>query len=211
MEIKTKSFSDEHVRSILTKKKNQFRELIDRNLDDYELETLVHEKFGVFSFAPARGKLTNGEIIVENPPFKINEKIKVKEPWAEYGESVHYKASATIGDLKWLKESGVEWQSAESMPLEYSRLTIRITGISVQRVQSICATDALAEGISETEFWQPKSLNEKPFEEKWWDDFHFWSHYPQMAFANWWKENEGDFSWDKNKWVWVYRFNQVKD
>lgn len=212
MNDKSKAFGTDQIKAIQQKKKNQFREVVAADLDNCNFQTLVYEKFGAWTFTPSHLiSPTNDDVIVVEPPLKVGDKIFVREQWAKFSDHFHYLAKANPADLEWLKSEGVEWQTAESMPEKYSRLSLEITGISIQRIQNICAADALAEGISETKFWQPASLNEKPFEEKWWDDFHFWTHYPQIAFADWWKANEGEKSWSENKWVWVYRFKQVKN
>lgn len=179
MNKKLTVFGFDQVNASLERKKNQFREIINADLDDCVFQTLVHEKYGSFTFTPSHlVSPTKDDVIVVNPTFKVGDKIEVQEP--------------LLLDL-------------------YSQLTIEITGISVQRINNICATDALAEGIAHTEFWQPDALNSADFDEKWWDDFHFWNHYPQLAFANWWKSKFGEESWNANKWVWVYRFKVSKN
>ena len=163
------------IEAILQKKKNQFREIINEDLDGYVFQSLVFEKFGSFSFVNTQINSPNQAVKMVDSTFIMGEKVLVYEN----GEN----------ELA---------------------LRIEITGISIQQIQNICASDALAEGIAHTEFWQPDALNSADFEEKWWDDFHFWTHYPQLAFANWWKSKFGEDSWNANKWVWVYRFKVAK-
>ncbi|KFJ12764.1 hypothetical protein DR66_4065 [Delftia acidovorans] len=77
------------------------------------------------------------------------------------------------------------------MPRWASRITLRITGVRVERLQDISEADALAEGV-------PHSLN-----------------LPGGRFARenfehlWWTIN-GDGSWESNPWVWVVEFERAQ-
>lgn len=93
------------------------------------------------------------------------------------------------------------------MPRWASRLTLTVTDVRVQRLQDISADDALAEGVSTTDFWRPKDVEGRPFEEKWWDDLTFWQNYPQIAYAHLWDSINGAGSWARNDWVAAYSFS----
>lgn len=103
------------------------------------------------------------------------------------------------------------WHPSIHMPRWASRITLEVTDIRVERIQDISASDALAEGITSTEFWNPKELEGRPFEEKWWDDFHFWNHYPQMVFEKLWSSLYGADSWESNQWVYRLGIRRVED
>lgn len=92
------------------------------------------------------------------------------------------------------------------MPRWASRLTLTVTGVRVERLQNCTAADALAEGVSSTEHWRPKDVQDRPFEEKWWDDFTFWSEYPQLAYRELWEAINGPGSWEANPFVAAYSF-----
>lgn len=97
------------------------------------------------------------------------------------------------------------------MPREYSRGTVELAEVRIERLHAITAGDALAEGIDRTEAWKPAELDGRPFEEKWWDDFHFWNHYPQLAFKNLWDSINGKkCPWDSNPWLWVLTYKLVE-
>ncbi len=108
-------------------------------------------------------------------------------------------------------DSACAWRPSIFMPRELSRITLEIINIRVERVQDIDANDALAEGVSHTPFWQPKDVESRPFEEQWWDDFYFWSHYPQIAFRALWDSINAKrgFDWNVNPWVWVIEFKRL--
>lgn len=95
------------------------------------------------------------------------------------------------------------------MPRWASRITLEITDVKVELLQDISGDDAMAEGVDQTEFWTPKELEGRPFEEKWWDDYHFWNHYPQMAYRRLWESIHGSGSWDLNPYIWAISFKRI--
>lgn len=92
------------------------------------------------------------------------------------------------------------------MPRWASRLTLTVTDVRVERLNDCTATDALAEGVSSTSHWRPKDVEGKPFQDKWWDDFTFWSEYPQIAYRELWDAINGSGAWEANPWVAAYTF-----
>ena len=99
---------------------------------------------------------------------------------------------ATNRDLTWSNdgesEVNVPWKPAIHMPKALARLWLEVTGVRVERLQSISRGDAMAEGC--------------PF--------------PNMAdgedprdwFAEVWKSTGGD--WAANPWVWVIDFKRIE-
>ena len=84
------------------------------------------------------------------------------------------------------------------MPRWASRITLEITGVSVERVQDISATDALAEGIAEDLRIGVMSEPTQP------DDYI-------AAFSALWDSINAKrgFGWDSNPYVWVVEFKRV--
>jgi hypothetical protein len=76
------------------------------------------------------------------------------------------------------------------MPKKFSRITLEITGVRVERLQDISEEDAEAEGTK----------------------------YPAggptscycMGYSWLWESINGKGSWDKNPWVWVIEFKRIK-
>lgn len=103
------------------------------------------------------------------------------------------------------------WRPSIHMPRWASRITLEIVEVRVERVQDISAQDALAEGVSQTSFWTPGEVDSMPFEEKMWDDFEFWSRYPQIVYRRLWDSINAKrgYGWDKNPWVWMIEFKKV--
>jgi hypothetical protein len=102
------------------------------------------------------------------------------------------------------------WKPSIHMPRWASRITLEITDVRVQRLQAISAGDALAEGVASTEFWTPKELDGKPFEEKWWDDFEFHNRYPLIVYQRLWESINGAGSWGANDWIWAITFKRCE-
>ncbi|KKB09371.1 hypothetical protein [Devosia chinhatensis] len=98
------------------------------------------------------------------------------------------------------------WWPSIHMPREFSRLTLTVTEVRVEGLNECTADDALGEGVSSTSHWRPKDVEGKRFEDKWWDDFTFWSEYPQIAYRELWDTINGPGSWDANPWVAAYTF-----
>lgn len=97
-----------------------------------------------------------------------------------------------------------KWLLPKHMPYWAPRIRLKIVNVIAQRVQAISASEALAEGISGSPFWNPREVEGSPFEEKWWDDFHFWCNYPQLVYKKLWDHTFKN--WDDNPWTWVVKF-----
>jgi hypothetical protein len=85
-------------------------------------------------------------------------------------------------------ELGYRWRSAATMPRWASRLTLRVTGVRVQRLQEISEADAIAEGAQSPGV--PASLTNVG------------------AFAKLWESIHGQGAWSLNPWVWAITFTR---
>ncbi len=108
------------------------------------------------------------------------------------------------------------WHPSIHMPRKTSRIDLLITGVRVERLQSITHEDAEAEGIH-TEVWD-QTVVARSYAEK--DAFfQFWSegmdHYVNMeelyreSYRTLWESIYGAGSWNANPWVWVVEFERV--
>lgn len=84
------------------------------------------------------------------------------------------------------------WTPSIHMPRWASRLTLTITGIKIERAQSISATDAIAEGIRLGKFGFTFSEIDHPGTS--WDT-------PKEAFQKLWMLVNGYEAWQRNPWV----------
>lgn len=91
------------------------------------------------------------------------------------------------------------WYSKRScpsihMPRRFSRMTLAITDIGVERLQDISEADAIAEGLVQVESgaWLPGPCD-----------------HPGWAFHQLWAQINGESSWDANPYVWPITFTPV--
>lgn len=117
-----------------------------------------------------------GDLIYVRETFGI-----VSEEFGEY--SPVYKAD------NWLRPK--KWKPSIHMPRELSRITLKVTGVRVDRVQDISEADAIAEG-----FKLP------PVEGQ---GFAIGA---RTNFRHAWQQIYGDH-WDRNGWVWVIDFDVI--
>lgn len=95
-----------------------------------------------------------------------------------------------------------QWCPSIHMPRKYSRITLEITDVRVERLQEISEADAIAEGVDRF----PGCTRD--------DDTAAFSRigpvdfdsYPIARYAALWESINGAGSWDKNPWVWVMEF-----
>lgn len=102
---------------------------------------------------------------------------------------------------------GAPWKPSIFMPRKYSRITLRITDVRVERLQDISEADAIAEGLTS---WS----NEKQP-----DITHYgiaivdevWSTDPRLVFQRLWDSINAKrgYGWDANPWVWVVSFEKT--
>ncbi|MGG7931371.1 hypothetical protein PGN89_22460 [Klebsiella aerogenes] len=111
-----------------------------------------------------------------------------------------YHFSAWYSDLI----DGVEgnWRSSIHMPRWASRLILEITGVRVERLNSIHDVDAMREGIqnlttcSHADFGIPGVVN---------------AQHPVRAFQLLWESIYGADNWKANPWVWVVEFKRIEE
>lgn len=88
----------------------------------------------------------------------------------------------------------IKWTPSIHMPRRASRITLEVTDVRVERLQSISHEDAIAEGMT----WNGPG-----------DSWNF----PQADFATLWNSINGNspgHTWDDNPWVWVVSFARIR-
>jgi len=99
---------------------------------------------------------------------------------------------------------------------EASRITLEITGVRVERLQSISEADAKAEGLAEItkdgslfKFGIPDRDGYPGTDDKGWP-WTEWERNPVHAYCKLWQSIYGAESWQANPWVWVIEFKRVE-
>lgn len=93
------------------------------------------------------------------------------------------------------EHDGINWRPSIHMPRAASRITLEVTGVRVERLQSISEADAIAEGVQRTAggSWLPGPCD-----------------HPEWAYHQLWDQINGDGAWAANPWVWAVSFRVVK-
>lgn len=167
-------------------------------------------------------------IVGDACPFgDVGDRIWVRETWAEAGASApdlklyraNYPAHVPTHYENVPPAEDVRWTPSIHMPRWASRIVLEITGVRVERLNSISDADCIAEGIipvpkdrdDDHQFWRDYRLS---------GDGTFCVHSPRESFASLWKsvrgksfeqeEDTGPGSWHANPWVWVIEFKRIE-
>jgi hypothetical protein len=145
----------------------------------------------------------------------------VRETWAaftpptyEYNEceEIDGPPSDMRSESQWVRDEDIvfradgtsnpnRWRPAIHMPRWASRITLEVTGVRVERLQSITDDAARAEGVSLGEL-QPATVNGAPGKVAIYD--------PVKAFQVLWNQiNHERVRWSSNPFVWVVSFRRV--
>lgn len=176
-------FNTQMVQALLSGKKTMTRRVIKKP----EQWTLEDQGNGVITSSDEYGDHYN--VLDVNPFGEMGDLLYVRETWqfARYTDTPYfrlaYKATPVDAELK-------EWKPSIHMPRQFSRLTLKITDIKVEKLEDISRGDAMAEGC--------------PF--------------PNMAkganpvgwFKELWQSINGANSWDNNPYVWCVEFQVIK-
>ena len=132
---------------------------------------------------------------VQRGPYLKPDDMDIEE--ARGDGTLIYRASS--GERPYEAEQPV-WRPAIHMPRWASRITLKVTGVRVERLQDISEADALAEGIAYSERFNGYCIGMAE---------HFHSHDPRESYRSLWRAINGAESWDANPWVWVVEFKKV--
>lgn len=194
-------FSGAMVRAILDKRKTQTRRAIKlppwstQDWDDFETDgesaAIIASSTGCFA-----------EIL--SPYGKVGDRLWVRETWLTHQELYFYRAT----DLGELPDSLLQfsnppkWKPSIFMPRAASRITLEITGVSIEKLQDITEEDAIAEGIDEFSY-EKAGLN--------YEINGRCTRDPIQAFEFLWDSINGKtMPWKSDPWVRAIEFKQVE-
>ena len=198
-------FSAPMVNAILEGRKTMTRRVVKTKLN--LLRTITNDEFrdaSPYPLAADTGNLThyfmieNGPIGIPCPKGKPGDKLWVRESFVAFDENtpentgeVFYRADK---DYDWI------WKPSIFMPRKYSRITLEITDVRVERLQKISGKDCIAEGIPK----RRKLSDGTPLEGDIWRE-------AKDEFKALWESINGAGSWEANPWVWVISFKRVEN
>lgn len=134
-----------------------------------------------------------GAMRTKCPYGKAGDSLWCRETWHLWGpperQFVDYRATCPDADQ-------LSWKPSIHMPRAYSRISLEIVSVRVERVQDISEADAVAEGVPFEGIAICRG-NERPD--------------PRPVFARLWNAINGPrgYGWDVNPFVWVIEFKQV--
>ena len=225
METKVKErpilFNSEMVRAILDGRKQITRRVMKTQPHDDWTEIAVEYPYGralaTYRAFPNGGSARWG--IEECPYGQPGDRLNVREAWAAHdcfddipprdipeGEAIWFSGpnghGATEANGSSLRNNYMGcWRLSIHMPRWASRITLEVTEVRVERVQSISEGDAKSEGVLEDG----------------WEDFVpggpvCTSHVGRLAFQDLWDSinHSRGYGWDTNPFVWVVSFKLLE-
>lgn len=125
------------------------------------------------------------DVLLKCPFGHPGDRLWVKETYSEGGKGWIYKADGV--DLS--KALSLRWKSSIHCHRRASRITLEIVNVRVERVQEISKEDCQKEGLA---LLQGEIKSE---------------------YAVLWNSiyGKGQYAWDKNPWVWVIEFKNIKE
>ncbi|MGQ2942882.1 MAG: hypothetical protein ACT6Q7_02655 [Blastomonas fulva] len=116
--------------------------------------------------------------------------------------SLKSRSRANPADIFWYKRLG------RFMPRRYSRLTLTVTDVRIERLQDISEADAVAEGIEDV----TRAVAARDPSLRFWKRYRDggWNGYVDTAigsYASLWTEINGAGAWEANPWVVAVSFD----
>lgn len=201
-------FSSPMVRAILEGRKTQTRRpvkgeprvrLLDRVRGDFPFHTInacagIHaarmNKHGAVSVLADDGTnllgVKPGEFEWLCPYGAPGDRLWVREMWGPFEGGIIYRAS----EAEQVKPEDGRWHPAIHMHRSFSRITLEVVRVRVERLQEITEEDAAAEGLEFDVDGTPESI----FGDGW---DAMYARKPELA-------------WSANPWVWVVEFKRIK-
>jgi hypothetical protein len=222
-------FSGAMVRALLDGRKTQTRRIVKPQPD---FETARNALGGDTSRATVAYDGTMGGIGLKRgtaigyvfpnihcPHGKPGDRLWVRETWAQPttldpGPTVYradYPACVPAGFESVPPAESITWKPSIHMPRALSRITLEVTGVRVERLQSISEADAIAEGVDRL---APYSI--------YWRDYQTHTFGPNCddytcldaheSYRSLWDSLNAarGYGWDVNPWVWVVEFKRIK-
>lgn len=197
-------FNAEMVKAILSGRKTQTRRVMKRQPEpsktrdgDFwfscdKMQTMVH----VSEFIPGNSAIPDGHEFVSAccPIGAVGNQLWVRETFAsgaDFGESdvgFFYRATDPGWDDN---DTGARWRPSIHMPRAASRIDLLITGVRVERLNSLTIADAKAEGYPAEREIDGGSTD------------------PWLWFRDIWDGIYPDNTFKVNPWVWVIEFERV--
>lgn len=190
-------FSTEMVKAILDGRKTQTRRVI-KLCKGWKIRNVSNETKKIWAYDALAYK--DG---IENPikcPYgQVGDRLWVRETFCLIDSSTHYNQypKNLVYKASKIGQSVVngKWKPSIFMPRKYSRITLEITDIRVERVQDIKLTDFKKEGIYRSDdYWHDTGRTEYDEFVTLWDSIN----------------KKRGYGWEVNPYVWVVEFKRAE-
>ena len=207
-------FSGPMIRAILEGQKTQTRRIVKRQRDmEFDVNDPTYGPYWLSYATEADGE----DAKVRCPYGKPTDRLWVREThrywfpdWIDppaYPCRCRYKADDSLVELAVEREENLQfstpedvgldvestkWRPSIFMPRWASRITLEITAVRVERLQSISGPDCWAEGIAYAG-WDPERYGSVV-----------------ECYRDLWESTHGTGSWAANPWVWVVEFSRAQ-
>lgn len=123
-------------------------------------------------------------------------------PYETGCQEIRYKASerAELANSTDWEVRGYKWRPSTQMPKHCSRLTLKVTKVSIQRVTDITDNEAVLEGMPTVQEAQEAAVKAGLT----------WYQKPRKWFQSYWCKRYGQDAWDSSKFVWVIEYEVVQ-
>jgi len=206
MNTKPILFQGAMVRALLDGSKTQTRRIM-------KPQPIPDAKFSGGYCIPPTKRTEGATLSVEAPyvglacPYgQTGDRLWVREAWTthKFMDAIPPRDLQTIS-IAYVADGKIKtgkYRQGFHMPRRYSRITLEITGVRVERLQDISEADAKAEGLRR---YREKGIAPDLYGNGITDGFIF----PIDAYSALWEQINGLGSWDANPWVWVVEFKRV--
>lgn len=104
------------------------------------------------------------------------------------------------------QSANILWKPSIHMPRIASRITLKVTGVRVERLQDISEEDIEAEGVLACDEWQDYLATWESMQSD-----EIWIETPRQYWEKRWDRINGKkYPWASNPWVWVVEFPQYE-
>lgn len=155
--------------------------------------------------------------------YSVGDRLYVRETWSHTGigvwsisDTAHARDGGPIYRATDTQHTGPWWPSIH-MPRRYSRLTLLVTDVRLQRLQGISEDDCFAEGI-ETDLWDMAPVARRyGHDDAWFVGWPMGVSEPNISveaeevgrrsFASLWQSIHGADAWAENPWICAVSFS----
>lgn len=201
-EMKPILFNTEMVRAILEGRKTVTRRVV--KYDPKILESPFHK---------ANPEVSDIQIIRKlcKPPFEINDVLYVRETWSEWTGGYIYKAWSSPFPQAGCS-SITKWHPSIHMPKEAARIFLRVTDVSLERLQDMSTKeDFKKEGILDDDTYPTdRSVKAHPMAQGGWTLGAYKERFEMIWNSTIKKDQLDRYGWDANPFVWVIEFEKIE-